>query len=111
MNSTAQSAAIHPLTFYTCVKYATPATAPGPVPTGIGPLSKPTPWTPLQPFILECELSNHPDNAFVKQLTNDLLHGYFIGYKEPQFSYCATNLVSAYQHPTIIDATLTKNVS
>ena len=105
---TAQSAAIPPVTSYTSVKYAAPATAPEPVPTGIGPLSKPTPWTPLPPFVLERELSNHPDSAFVKQLINDLCHGYFIGYKGPQFSYCANNLVSAYQHPTIIDATLAK---
>lgn len=72
------------------------------------PLSKPTPWTPLRPFVFERELSNHPDNAFVKQLINDLCQGCFIGYKGPQFSYCANNLVSAYQHPTIIDATLAK---
>ena len=94
--STTQSATVPPVTSYTFVKYAAPTTAPGSVPTGISPLSKPTPWTPLQLFVLEHELNDHPDNAFVKQLINDLCHGCFIGYKGPQFSYCATNLMSAY---------------
>ena len=31
-------------------------------------LSMPTPWTPLRPFILEHELSDHPDQAFAKSL-------------------------------------------
>ena len=34
----------------------------------IDPLAKLKPWTPIQSFILECELSNHPDKVFVKQL-------------------------------------------
>ena len=108
MLSTTQSASVPPVTSYTSVKYAVPATAPRRVPTGIGLLSKPTPWTPLRPFILERELRNHPDNAFIKQLINDLCHGCFIGYKGPQFSYSVANLVSAYQQPTIIDVTLAK---
>ena len=37
-----------------------------------------------------------------------LCHGCLIGYKGPQFPYCATNLVSAFQHPKVIDATLEK---
>jgi len=37
-----------------------------------------------------------------------LCHGCSIGYTGPQFSYHANNLVSAYQHPTVIDATLEK---
>ena len=69
---------------------------------------KPTPWTPLRPFVLKRELSDHPDKAFVKELINDLSHGCSIGYKGPQFSYHATNLLSAYQHPKTIDATLSK---
>ena len=77
-------------------------------PTGTVPLTKPTSWTLLRLFILECELSNHPCQAFVKWLINDLCHGCFIGYKGPQFSYCANKLVSAYQHPTTIDTTLKK---
>ena len=71
-------------------------------------LSKLTPWTPLRLFVLEHELSNHPNQAFVKKLINDLCHGCFIGYKGPHFSHSANNLVSAYQHPTTIDATLEK---
>ena len=69
---------------------------------------KPTTWTPLRLFIFEHELSNHPDQAFVKQLINDLCHGCFIGYKGPQFSYSTNNLVSAYQHPTTINIILEK---
>jgi len=41
--------------------------------------NKPLPWTPMQPFILEWELSNYPDKAFVEQLIHNLLHGYSIG--------------------------------
>ena len=89
-------------------KSAVPATVPASVPTGTVWLPKPTPRTLLRPFILERQLSNHPDKAFVKRLINDLCHGCFIDYEGPQFSYCTNNLVSAYQHPTIIDATLEK---
>ena len=106
--STALSATEPPVTSYTCVKSVAPVTAPASAPARTVWLPKPTPWTPLRPFILERELSNHPNKAFVKQLINDLCHGCLIGYKGPQFPYCATNLVSAFQHPEVIDATLEK---
>ena len=108
MPSTDQSVVALPVTSYMCAKYAVPTTVPGSVLTGMGPLFKPTPWTPLQPFVLERELSDHTDKAFVMQLINDLSHGCSIGYKGPQFSYHATNPLSTYQHPTTIDATLEK---
>ena len=108
MPSAVQSAVVLPAISYTCVNCVVPTTVPGSAPTGTVPFTKPTHWTPLRPFILERELSNHPDQAFVKQLINDLRHGCFIGYEGPQFSHCANNLVSAYQHPTTIDATLKK---
>ena len=108
MLSTTPTAVVFPVPSYTCVKSVAPAIVPASVPTKTVWLSKPTPWTPLQPFILERELSNHPDKAFVMRLINDLCHGCFIGYEGPQFSYCTNNLVSAYQYPTIIDATLEK---
>ena len=108
MLSTALSATEPPVTSYTCVKSVAPVTAPASAPAGTVWLTKPTPWTLLRPFILERELSNHPNKAFVKQLINDLCHGCLIGYKGPQFPYCATNLVSAFQHPEVIDATLEK---
>ena len=97
MPSTIQSAINFPAT---CMKCVVPITVPGSALTRTVPFSKPTPWTPLQSFILERELSDHPDQAFVKQLINDPCHGCFISYKGPQFSYYANNLVSAYQHPT-----------
>jgi len=69
-------------------------------------LIKPPSWTPLRPFILECELRNHPDRVFVRQLINNLQQGCTIGYIGPQFSYLAPNLQSASQQPDVIDATL-----
>ena len=74
----------------------------------INPLAKPQPWTPIRSFILEHELSIHPDKAFVKQLIYDLQHGCAIGYNGPQFANLAKNLPSAYQQPEVIDATLKK---
>ena len=68
--------------------------------------NKPLPWTPIRPFILEWELSNYPDKAFVEQLIHDLLHGCSIGYSGPQFAHSAKNLASASQKPDEIDATL-----
>lgn len=44
-------------------------------------LSKLTLWTLLRLLILERELSNHPNKAFVKQLINDPCHGCSNGYK------------------------------
>ena len=69
---------------------------------------KSKPWTPIRPFILECELSNHPDKAFVKQLIYDLQHGCTIGYNGSQFANLAKNLTSAHQQPEVIDAALKK---
>ena len=43
-----------------------------------------------------------------RHMPNDLCHGYTIGYTGPQFSYSVNNLVSAYQYPDVIDASLEK---
>jgi len=75
-------------------------------PRGRPMLTKPLPWTPLRPFVLERELSYHPDQVFVRQLIDNLQHGCEIGYTGPQFTYLASNLESAYQQPHVIDATL-----
>ena len=75
-------------------------------PRGSSALSKPLPWTPLRPFILECELSDHPDRVFVRQLIDNLRQGCKIGYTGPQFTHLASNLESASQQPQVIDATL-----
>jgi len=53
------------------------------VPSHLWGRQLPTPdnWgtcTPLGPLVLECELCNHPDKAFVQQLISDLTHGYNI---------------------------------
>ena len=69
-------------------------------------LNIPLPWTPIRPFILERELSNYPNKAFVRWLINNLRHGCAIGYVGPQFTYFANNLHSASQQPEIIDTTL-----
>ena len=73
-------------------------------PRGNSGLSKPLPWTPLRPFILE--LSDHPDRVFVRQLIENLRQGCKIGYSGPQFTHLASNLESASQKPQVIDAIL-----
>ena len=71
-------------------------------------LSGPGPRTPLRPLIIERELVNHPDKAFVKQLISDLVHGCSIGYHGPQFVANAKHLSSALQHTNIINESLKK---
>jgi len=60
--------------------------------------------------MLEWELSNHPDKAFVRQLIDDLQHGCNIGYLGPQFAHSANNLASASRQPEVIDTALQKSV-
>jgi len=62
--------------------------------------------TPLQPLILEFELSNHPDKAFVKLLLSNIRLGCKIGYTGPQFAYTAKNLQSSLVHSSISDNAL-----
>ena len=69
---------------------------------------KSQPWTPIRSFLLERELSFHPDKVFVRQLIDDLQHGCSIGYTGPQFAHQANNLLSAHQQTTVIDATFQK---
>ena len=69
---------------------------------------RPLPWTPLQPFMLEWELSNQLDKAFVRQLIDDLQHGCNIGYLGPQFAHSANNLASRSQQLEVIDSALQK---
>ena len=90
--------------------YATNVVGPtlvGAVPCRGSPdLTKPLPWTPLRPFILEHELRNYPDRVFVRQLIDNLRHGCSIGYSGPHFMSLAPNLQSAFQQREVIDATL-----
>ena len=55
------------------------------------------PCTPVQPLILECELCEHPDKAFVEQLLSDIRQGCNIGYTGPQFAFTARILRSTYE--------------
>ena len=64
--------------------------------------------TTVHTYVLECELSDHPDKAFVRQLIHDLQHGCTIGYNGPQFANLAKNFPSAYQQPEVIDTALKK---
>ena len=66
MPSTIQSVISLPATSYTCVKYVVPTTVLSSAQTRTVPLSKPTPWALLWPFILKHELSDHPSQAFIK---------------------------------------------
>ena len=72
--STATSAAIQTASFPTAVSIVEPTTQPETVPTMVGPgsLLKSQPGTPIRLFVLEHELSNHPDKTFVMQLIHDL---------------------------------------
>jgi len=56
--------------------------------------------------ILEWEISQHPNKAFVEQLFHDLLHGCSIGYSGPQFDHSVNNLASAFQKPDVIDTSI-----
>ena len=69
--------------------------------TGSPYLDKPILWTLIRLFVLECELSNYPNKAFVRWLINNLLHGCAFGYVGPRFTYFANNLHSASQQPEI----------
>ena len=71
-------------------------------------VSRPGLRTPLRPLIIEWELVNHPNKAFVKQLISDLVYGCFIGYHGPQFQAIAKHLSSVLQHTNIIDESLRK---
>ena len=73
-----------------------------PLPT----LDKWSPCTPLRPFILECELSNHPEKAFVKLLRSAINQGCNIGYTSPQFTSITKNLQSSSVLPSILDDAL-----
>ena len=70
------------------------------------PPTRPQLWSPIQPFILEHELSFYPDKVFVRQLVHNLQHGCSVGYTGPQFAYLASNLSTAYQQLDVIGATL-----
>ena len=53
--------------------------------------TKPQPWAPIQSFLLECEISSHPNEVFVRQLIDNLHHQCSIGYTGPQFAISQIN--------------------
>ena len=69
------------------------------------------PHTPLRPQIFARFLTCHPDSDFVSQLIQSLTHGFNIGYQGPHTCLTAPNLISAHQHPQIIDKALKKEVA
>ena len=107
MTTTKQDATAHNVTMPTSVVAVEATTRPSAaLPVGSGGITKSLPWTPIRPFVLERELSNYPDKAFVRRLVDNLRHGCAIGYEGPQFTHLANNLQSAFQQPTVIDTTL-----
>ena len=105
--STATHAAAQIVNSPTAVSTVEPTMQSKTVPNTIGlsTPTKPQPWTPIRPFILECEVSDHPNKAFVRQLLHDLQHGCMIDYNKPQFANLAKN---AYQQPEVIETVLKK---
>ena len=71
----------------------------------------PTVSTPLDVDKLALELVNHPNRSFVDNLVNALRYGARIGYLGPQKFRVSNNLISASQHPEVISANLSKEMS
>ena len=67
--------------------------------------------TPLDVDKLALELVNHPNRSFVDNLVNALRYGTRIGYLGPQKFRVSNNLISASQHPEVISANLSKEMS
>jgi len=77
MHLTIQPAAIKTAHSLTSANFVVPTTVPSTAPAKAVLLNKPKPWTPIQPFDLECELSEHPDKAFVEKLIHGLCYKLF----------------------------------
>ena len=88
ISTTEESVHDHIVPSATCVSDAQVHTQSSFAPTHQGsPLSTldiKNPRTPVRPLILECELHDHPDKAFVEQLLSDIRQGCNIGYTGPQ---------------------------
>ncbi|CAH3038730.1 unnamed protein product [Porites lobata] len=72
---------------------------------------RPTVSTSLDVDKLALELVNHPNRSFVDNLVNALRYGTRIGYLGPQKFRVSNNLISASQHPEVISANLSKEMS
>ena len=69
------------------------------------------PYTPLRCSEFERSLSNHPDKAWVSWLLHSIKHGISIGFNGPRTPLKSHNLISAYQHPDIINSELSKEIA
>ena len=79
--TTRQTATTHSATIPIDVTAVEVTTRPGAAQFfGSPDLHKPLPWIPIRPFILERELSNYLNKAFVRWLINNLWQGCAIGY-------------------------------
>ena len=85
-------------------------TQPRDAPSSI-PLSEHSLTTPLRHSLFESELANHPDKGWVSWLTSGIRNGVHIGYTGSRCSLRAKNLRSAYLHPGVIQAELTKELA
>ena len=72
---------------------------------------RPTVSTPLDVDKLVVELINHPNRSFVDNLVNALRYRTRIGYLGPQKFRVSNNLISTSQHPEVISANLSKEMS
>lgn len=85
--------------------------APAPRPTDPIPISSHAPHTPLRPQVFARFLTSHPDSHFVSKLVHSLTDGFNIGYHGPRTPLTAPNLISALQHPAVVDEALKKEVA
>ena len=72
---------------------------------------RPTVSTPLDVDKLALELVKHPNRSLVDNLINALRYGTRIGYLSPQKFQVSNNLISTSQHPEVISANLSKEMS
>ena len=69
------------------------------------------PYTPLRCSEFQRSLSNHPDKAWVSWLLHSIKHGISIGFIGPRTPLKSHNLISAYQHPDIINSELSTEIA
>ena len=67
--------------------------------------------TPLDVDKLALELVNHRNRSFVDNLVNALRYGTRLGHLGPQKFRVSNNLICASQHPEVITANLSKEMS
>ena len=66
--------------------------------------------SPLRAETFQAELCLHPETDFAQAVVKDIVSGVSLGYKGPKHQVRARNLLSADEHPEVIDQTLAKEV-